>query len=332
METIESPRNTWRLLAGAGVVLVLLAALLGLDLANRGLVWQVFWSLTGEETPVAQVRGMVEWLGRWTRAQPNTQPLAVMTHTGVNPYGINTFLQQEVEPEKRERQVRMIAEAGFAWIRQEFPWEDIEIHGRGDFIDRRNDIDGDGQIDAIDAWAKYDHIVDLAERYGLEIQARLSNPPVWAQASPDSGQCAPPVDVQDFVNYAVAVAERYRGRIRYYQIWNEPNIYPEWGENAVDPEAYTELLCRTHDALKAVDPDIVVIDGALAPTVALSERDLNDFIYLQRMYDAGAGACFDIHSMQGYGLNSGPTDRRMRPTDVNYARNLYVRDIMVANG
>lgn len=92
------------------------------------------------------------------------------------------------------------------------------------------------------------------------------------------------------------------------------------------------MLCRTYDALKAVDPEIVVISGALAPTVALNYRDLSDLIFLQRMYDAGAGACFDILSMQGYGLNSGPTDRRMRATTVNFARNLYIRDIMVANG
>lgn len=325
-------RLSWRWPLLAGVVVILLAVLLALDLSNRGLAWRVFWQLTGEETPAAQVRGMVEWTGRWLRPQPDTQPLAVIAHTGVNPYGVNTFLQQEVEPAKREQQLQMIADVGFGWIRQEFPWEDIEIHGRGDFTDRRNDVNGDGQVDEIDAWAKYDNIVDLAEQYGVQIQARLSNPPGWAQAGPDAGDFAPPVDVQDFVNYAVAVAERYRGRILTYQILNEPNIFPEWGNQDVDPEAYTDLLCRTYAALKAVDPDILVIDGPLAPTVSLSGRDLNDYIYLQRMYDAGAGDCFDIHSMQGYGLNSGPTDARMRQTDVNYARNVYIRDIMVANG
>lgn len=332
MTTPHTNRNLSRLGIATGAVLIVLAVLLALDLTNRGLAWRLFWSLTGEETPAAQLRGMVEWAGNALRPAPNTQPIVPIAHTGENPYGINTFLEQEVELAKREQQVRMIADAGFTWIRQEFPWEDIEIHARGDFSDRRNDMDGDGQPDTIDAWAKYDHIVDLAEQYGLRLQVRLSNPPVWAQTSPDAGNFAPPADFEDFVNYAVAVAERYRGRIHYYQVWNEPNIYPEWGEAAVNPEAYTDLLCRTYNALKAVDPNIVVINGALAPTAALSGRDLNDFIYLQRMYDAGASACFDIHSMQGYGLNSGPTDRRMRPTTANFSRNLYIRDLMVANG
>lgn len=323
---------TIRRLAAVLLIGVVLTFLLALDLANHGLAWRTFWSLTGEEAPLGQIQGMVEWVGNITRPQPRTASDTPVQHIDLNPYGINTFLEQEVEPEKRERILQMVSDAGFHWIRQQFPWEDIEVHGRGDFEDRRNDLNGDGQPDTISAWAKYDQIVDLADQYGVEIHARLDNPPSWTHADPNIGSFAPPDDLQDFVNYASAVAERYKGRIHYYQVWNEPNIYPEWGEQFIDPEAYTDLICRTYDALKAVDPEIVVVSGALAPTVSLSGRDLNDFVFLQRMYDAGAGDCFDILAVQGYGFNSGPTDQRMRPTTVNFARNLYIRDIMIANG
>jgi hypothetical protein len=309
-------------------MLVVFSGLLALDLANRGLAWRLFWSLTGEETPVAQLRGMVEWLGNATRIQPNTAPTVPVNNVGMNPYGINTFLQQEVEPAKREQQVQMISDAGFGWIRQQFPWEDIEIAGRGDFSDRRHvEITGE-----ISAWDKYDQIVALTEQYGLQIEARLDAPPTWARTAPDAGTMGPPDELDDYINFVTAVAERYKGRIHVYQIWNEPNIYPEWGERAVNPEAYTEMLCRAYAALKAVDPQIRVMSAALSPTLELSQRDLNEFIFLQRMYDAGAGDCFDIMAAQGYGFFSGPTDQRMRPTTVTFARHLYVRDIMVANG
>lgn len=303
-----------------------------LDLAKRGPVWDFAWSVTGEEAPVAQVRGVLQWLTGLPRPRPHVTPLAPINHTNLNPYGINTFLELEADPDKVEAQVAMIAEAGFAWIRQQFVWEDIEVDGRGQFTDSRNDMTGDGIPDTISAWDKYDRIVDLADRYGLRIQARLDNPPEWSRSDPALGDFGPPDDLQDFVNFAVAVAQRYQGRVQHFQIWNEPNLGFEWGERPVDPERYTELLCRTYDALKAVDPEIVVITGALAPTIDLSGYNLMDFIYLQRMYDAGAGACFDVLSVQGYGLFSGPTDRRLRPTTINFGRNQYIRDIMVANG
>jgi hypothetical protein len=133
------------------------------------------------------------------------------------------------------------------------------------------------------------------------------------------------------VNYAVAVASRYKGRVRHFQIWNEPNLGAEWGGQPVNPEAYTDLLCRTYRALRAIDPEILVISGALAPTIDISGLNLSAFVFLQRMYDAGAKPCFDILGAQGYGLFTGPTDRRLRITTITYAYPVWLRDMMVAN-
>jgi len=317
---------------GVIAVVVLLpmvaAGLLALDLANRGLAWRAFYALTGEEAPLAQVRGMIEWVGNATRSMPDTQPYAVLDHPTTAPYGINTFLQLEVDPAIRERSLQMIADAGFNWIRQQFPWEDIEIHRRGDFEDRRNVA----AIGVVSAWDKYDQIVDLATQYGIAIQARVDTPPRWTRANPDEGTLAPPDDWEDYYTFLRITAERYRGRILHYQIWNEPNIFPEWGNNPVDPEAYSEVLCRAYATLKAVDPNIIVHSAALSPTVSLTPSNLSDLIFLQRMYDAGVGGCFDVMSVQGYGFFSGPTDQRLRSTTLNYSRPLYVRDVMVANG
>lgn len=313
-------------------VLALLFVLLALDLGYQGLAWRLLWSQTGEEEAPGQIRGFVEAAGNLIRAPLSTEPLSAIQHKADVPYGINTFLEQEVEQPKIEAMLQMISDAGFRWLRQEFPWEDLEFDGRGQFSNSR-DLNGDGQPDVPDTWLKYDRIVDLTEEYGLRLMARLSNPPAWSRADPNSGDNAPPDDLQDFVNYAVAVAQRYRGRISHYQIWNEPNIYPEWGNNPIDPAGYRDLLCRAYSALKAVDPDIVIISAAIAPTIAMDgARDLNDLVFLQALYDQGGGDCFDVLSAQGYGLRSGPTDRRLRATSVNVARHTYYRDIMVRNG
>jgi hypothetical protein len=147
-----------------------------------------------------------------------------------------------------------------------------------------------------------------------------------------TGTFAPPDDYTDYANFAATLADRYEGQITYFQIWNEPNIPPEWGNYPVSPEEYTKLLCETYRAIKEVNPDAVILSGALAPTGEIHDGALNDFIFLQRMYDAGAAECFDILSAQGYGLWSGPTDRRMRPLIITYGRNQFLRDIMVRNG
>lgn len=297
------------------------------------------FQLTGEEQPASQVRALTHLaVQALTRPPLRLQPEMPIAHTGVNPFGINTFLQQEVEPAKREQQMRLLAEAGLVWLRQEFPWADIEISAKGNFEDCRNIQVYGG---CIPAWRKYDQIVELAERYDLNLIVRLSSPPDWSRADGAArGAFAPPDNLADFADYAAAVATRYAGRVRYYQVWNEPNIYPEWGDQPANPEAYTDLLCQTYRRLKAIDPSIVVLSGVLAPTNQLGDinpattqaAELNDFIYLQRMYQAGAGACFDVLTVQGYGLWSGPTDQRNRPLVVNYARNQFIRDIMVRNG
>lgn len=310
--------------------LVLLSLSGALWASPAGMSWA--YEVTGEENPLARLRGVLHYLTNPLRPALQLASEVPIAHTDDPPFGVNTFLEQEVELEKRERTVRMIAEAGFRWIRQEFPWADIEIHGKGDFEDRRH-------IPYRSAWEKYDHIVELAERYGLRLIVRLTSPPAWSRHDGEArGAFAPPDNPEDFADFAEAVARRYRGRIFHYQIWNEPNIAPEWGSCptcAVDPEAYADLLCRAYRRLKAVDPRIVVIAGALAPTLSLNPyppNGLNDVVFLERMYRAGAGACFDALSVQGYGLWSGPTDRRLRPYVININRALYIRDVMVRHG
>jgi polysaccharide biosynthesis protein PslG len=215
------------------------------------------YDLTGEEELPGQLRGLVHWFYTAVRPQPDLAPEAVTAIPPESPFGMNTFLQLEVLPDVRERSLRMLSEAGFTTIRQHFPWEDIEIHGKGDFIDRRNDPAG------VDAWAKYDNIVSLAERYNIEIIARLDNPPSWTRALTDTiGSHAPPDDFDHFGDYVAAVVSRYRDQITYFQLWNEPNIYPEWGEQTVNPEAFTELLCTGYRRAKEVNPEAVILAGA----------------------------------------------------------------------
>jgi hypothetical protein len=310
-----------------------MGGLLAADLAFQGLVWRGLREWTGETAPIGQLNVVMDRLGNLTRPQPQVDTVFPRTDedlTPVNPYGVNVFLEDEVELAKRERQLQMIEAAGFGWIRQQFRWDDLEVSGRGNYTDTRNTS---GVDQGIDARLKYDNIVSLAEKYNVRIIARLGSTPTWA-LSPENNKpgYAPPANFADFTGYAVRLAERYKGRIKHYQVWNEPNLYPEWGEAPPNPEAYTRLLCETYQALKAVDPSIKILSGALGPSNALTNRDLSDYVFLQRMYDAGAGKCFDILSVQGYGLRSPPTDPYTRSMIPNFNHILFIREMMVKNG
>jgi polysaccharide biosynthesis protein PslG len=68
-----------------------------------------------------------------------------------------------------------------------------------------------------------------------------------------------------FARYAAFLAKRYKGIVKRYEVWNEWNIGmgthpPKLG----DPAVYTALLKKVYPALKAVDPEIVVLGGAIS--------------------------------------------------------------------
>ncbi|MEM7125285.1 MAG: hypothetical protein AAF702_03090 [Chloroflexota bacterium] len=311
------------------------------------------WQHTGEDGLLQQVKGLSDLASDLTRPKlalrpnavsdpfvaelfPSKPPLPEPPVSGSStrsPLGINVFLEQEADPAKRELAIKMAAEAGYTWLRQEFPWEDIEIHGKGDFEDRRHEP-------YRSAWQKYDHIVELAETYNMELTVRLSNPPSWTRAMTDTiGSYAPPDNIDDFADFVFAVVARYKEKVRFVQIWNEPNIYPEWGNYPISPEGYTEMLKAGAMAARTANADVVILAAALAATINLQPdtqppqlNSLSDALFLQRMYDAGAAPYFDVVAVQGYGLYSGPTDQRMHPRVINVSRHQFIRDLMVQNG
>ena len=321
----DSTRFSPRARAAVLAVTLLLVTFVVLVVAFRPVISPVLYGWTGEEDYWEQIKGSAA-LGILTLSRPSldTREYDPIAHVGSNPLGINTFLEQEAEPHKVELALAMIRAAGFDWIRQEFPWEDIEISGKGDFWDHKWDVS---------AWAKYDRIVNLADEYGLEIIARLDNPPAWSREAGDTfGSLGPPDNYSDFGDFVYETVERYRGRIRYYQIWNEPNTYLEWGNRPVSAEQYVELLKVAYGRAKQADPECVVLSSGLAQTLEKGPQNLDDLIYLQQMYDAGAAAYFDIMGVMAYGLWTGPTDRRASPDRTNFARPQLIRELMVKNG
>jgi hypothetical protein len=116
-------------------------------------------------------------------------------------------------------------------------------------------------------------------------------------------------------------------------IWNEPNISLEWGYRPVDPEGYTALLRAVYPQAKAGNPEVVVLAGALAPTLAPpgDPEGMNDLDYLQRMLAAGAGETMDGLAVHAYGWRFSP-DASPDPATVNFRRTELLHQLLAEAG
>jgi hypothetical protein len=237
-----------------------------------------------------------------------------MSNTDVNPFGANFFLEREVEAWKREETVRMAREAGIGWAKQQFIWAEIEPQP--------------GQY----RWEKYDAIVDLCEDYGLQIVARLDGAPDWSRED-NSMPGRPPDDYADYGEFVHRFVQHYKGRVRYVQIWNEPNLYIEWGNRPVDPAGYVELLKVAYERAKEADPNVYVLSAPLAITLGEPHpepgkwRAMSDLQFLEEMYKAGAAAYLNILSVNAFGMDL-PPDDPPSPGKLNFARVTLQREMM----
>lgn len=211
----------------------------------------------------------------------NTEPVTMTSPD----YGMQVFLFWQAEI--ADRDLKLVQDAGFRWVKQEFAWREIEPVQKGDFD-----------------WSRTDRIMDQIDSHGLKVIVRLGVQPEWAGGGfPEIG---PPDNLQDFADYARAVATRYKGRIDAYQIWNEPNLSREWGNRPPNAAEYTEMLKVTYEAIKSVDPYPIIISAGMAPTTRNDDVARPDTYYIQEMYDADAQPYFDALGAHGPGYASPP--------------------------
>ena len=212
-------------------------------------------------------------------------------------YGMQAFLWWR--PEVATRDLGLIEDAGFGWVKQDFSWRDIEGAGKGIFD-----------------WSHTDLIVKFTEDAGLDLLVRLDRPPAWTGAQGDG----PPSNLADFGDFVYEVASRYGGRIRAYQIWNEPNLAREWGGRTPSAEEYVALLKVAYKGLKSADPKAIVISAGLSPTGSQPPEAIPDNAYLKQMYQAGASDYFDVLGLNAPGFKAPP---EMSPDEVMANQEVY---------
>jgi hypothetical protein len=187
------------------------------------------------------------------------------------------------------RDLQLARDAGFHWVKQRFEWRNIEGHNKGEF-----------------EWNEPDRIVDAISRSGLKVIARVDNQPQWASSTIQWPGSGPPDNPKDWTDYLTALASRYKGRIQAYEIWNEPNIDREWGNKQPDPAAYTAMLKSSYAAIKAADPQALVVSAGMSPTTENDQHATPDLQFIQQVYADGAKDSFDILGVHAAGYKADP--------------------------
>jgi hypothetical protein len=220
--------------------------------------------------------------------------------TAVVPAGIRDDFRfgicshSEAKPaDEQERELRAAASAGASVVRCGVYWSGLEPKP------------------GVWNWTVQDHLVDFAASVGLETQPilgftashaaspaaqaamaegyRRHDPNAWKLTA-----MSPPEDAP-WRRYVAAIAERYRGRIRMYEVWNEPDL--GFWIGGVDD--YLRMLAAASEEIHRADPQAEVLTGGFATALAHAGRARNPD--MQERVLAQAAATFDVHAFHGHG-------------------------------
>ncbi len=176
---------------------------------------------------------------------------------------------------------------GVGWIKQQVEWTNIEH--------------APGQYD----WAELDRIVDKVNGYGFKLLLGVNHAPAWMRTDPV--EYGPPHDPAEFGRFMGLLAARYRGRVAAYELWNEPNLRREWRGEPLDPALFVALVQAGSEAIRAADPDALVISGAPAVTgINDGVTAVDDRVYLRGMLAAGVARWVDGIGVHPYGFANPP--------------------------
>ncbi len=169
-----------------------------------------------------------------------------------------------------------VTELGMTWAKQQIEWAVYET--------------SQGNIN----FAPIDEMVNTLEAINVHILFSVVKAPDWARDS--TQEDGPPTNFQTLANFVGALAERYRGRVDAYEIWNEQNLRREWNSRShpISAAQYVEMLRLSYNAIKAADPAAIVVAGGLAPTgFNDGVNAIDDRVYLQAMYASGVARYMD---------------------------------------
>ncbi len=121
-----------------------------------------------------------------------------------------------------------------------------------------------------EGWAPYDAAVDEARERGMTVQLTVTGNPKFTSLGQGYVGYRKPRPSR-YAAWLGAVARHFRGRVRFYSIWNEPNLNEYLSpqivrRRAVGHRIYAQLVKAGYRAVKRADPRAGVLIGEAAPS------------------------------------------------------------------
>ena len=145
--------------------------------------------------------------------------------------------------ERVRRHFAVAKRAGVKYLRCAFSWDAIEKeHGKYD-------------------WRFWDNLVTSAEQNKIQVIPYVAYTPDWAARDAKDFWKQPPRDPQVYADFMFAAAQRYRGRIHSWEIWNEPDNKDYWLGSA---DEFATLVMEAAKRIREADPSAVLVLGGMA--------------------------------------------------------------------
>lgn len=191
----------------------------------------------------------------------------------------------------------LLKKYGFTSFRDELPWTNVEV---------------DDQI------YRVPHNRSKNDQFFRLSKSRSNIAPMFLlvyghKEYTQSGYPNTPEEIDKFVNYAKWIAERYKGKVKYYEIWNEwlqgTGIPYKLHYTRPDSSVYLSLIKKTSEAIKKIDPNAIVITGSFSPMSVKNKQ------WIYQLIDNGLLDYIDGLSIHPYSYHN--ANKKLRTPEGN---------------